>query len=173
MFNPFVWLDGVLLAAAQKFCDKFQRVTGLTKFRLQKWSLIFTLILGWGLIVFGPMIIPSVLMHTLVLGGNIWMDDRDEAAFLAKNTLAISPANFTLVRIIGSCCLGGLGICVLLFVPEFRIFLYGELLFLFIYLYFSACIPRPPGRSKMREWYNKTLWAVNDWLKPAPVPASN
>src|SRR3989344_1889209 len=69
MFNPLTWLDGILLGAAQKLCDKVQRLTGLTKFRLEKWAVIMSVVFFWADAVSNPtgLIITANLYITFIM----------------------------------------------------------------------------------------------------------
>lgn len=165
-------LDGFLLGVAQRFCDKFQRFTGLTKFKLQKWAVISSVISGWGataFLGFPSISVLSGLMNTAAWSFNIWIDEKTEAEFLANGNLVSSLMDSISVRLAFVCILGGLGIFSILVDAGIGGMLFCQAMFLIAYVYFSACIPRPPSKSKMQEWYEKVLTALNESLKPEPA----
>ena len=100
MFNPLAWLDGVLLNVAQKFCDKFQRITGLTKFVLQKWSLIFgTSLLTWLTLSRMEEFVGTIfLVVATVVSARI--DEKSEREFLKKGNILYEPSHNKRTRIL-------------------------------------------------------------------------
>ena len=38
------------------------------------------------------------------------------------------------------------------------------------HLYFSACTPMPPSKSKVRRWYEGVITRISDSLAPTPEP---
>ncbi len=164
MFNPFVVLDSIPLGATQKVSDAFQLLTGRTKYTLQKWMLI--LITGF----FGvdcafsqkPMLGILFLPWVAIVIMSIRALEGLEAKFLKDGELFFSPyyafeIRFPLAAVYA----------ILIFISE-QTMLYA-MICMFLYVYFGACIPRPPSKSKMREWYERALTGLNDWLKPAPA----
>ena len=175
MFNSFIWLDGILLSVAQKFCDKVQRLTGLTKFRLEKWALVVVAICYLTVYVFGEhtaalTVLSVALIFSIAIG--IRALEIMEADFLENGNLN-EPCFSVRGRI------AWVVVYALLTGPEFvsadfadKVFVCGNASYI-LFVYFNACIPRPPSKSKMRELYEKGLTWLNDQLKPAPVPATN
>ena len=172
----FKLLDGMLLGPAQWLCDRIQRLTGLTKFVPQKWMIIMTTIFFWGCAVFLELVSSTLVWMLLFTAGAAFLvhwAEKEEAEFLINGNLRFSPANILFVRLVITFTYGFLG-GINLFFQNLggQLFFYGSMCFI-AWVYFSACIPRPPGKSKIREWYEKGLWWLNDKLEPAPVPASD
>ena len=172
MFNPCVWLDRVLLDAAQKFCDKFQRLTGLTKFTFQKWAVILSMLFFAVVAVydFDLVLVAMAIINTTYAVFIVYKIEEEESKFLENRNLTISPFHDSSERII-----------TLFFATPF-LFVFSiigsprsylcmcSVVCIVAWVYFSACIPRPPGKSKAREWSEKAMMWLNDKLKPAPVP---
>ncbi|MDP2655041.1 MAG: hypothetical protein Q8P17_00540 [bacterium] len=168
MFNPLTWLDSILLGVAQKFCDKFHRVTGLTKFTLQKWSLIFgTSLLTWlTLSRMEGFVSTSFLIIVTVISTRI--DEESKRRFLKKGKIRYESLYERRVRI-PTVILSTFAL-LLIYIGSENILLSVCLCISFIsWIYFVACIPRPPSKSKAREWCDKMLKVLNDSLKPAPA----
>lgn len=173
MFNPLAWFDGKLLDAVQKFCDKVQRLTGLTKFRLEKWAILLSTIFFWGCIIYIPDPLNVLLglwnsVSTLPIVRQI---ERGEAEFLKNGRLELSLTHLASMRLLVVICFGPPIIISPFLLPDGLYQLMICTLVGFIaHVYFSACTPRPPSKSKAREWYEKALTWLNDRLKPAPIP---
>lgn len=172
------WFDALLLATAQKFCDKFQQFTGLTKFRLEKWSLILSLASIWWAvltidvsIVFLFLVIPISLICTMSVLRLIRAVELEEVEFLKNGHLIAFPSRFLPFRLLTVCVFGGMGIYNLLFFGRTGQALFFQQLSIVASVYFSACVPRPPGRSKAREWYEKALTWLDGKLAMPPEPA--
>ncbi len=180
------YIDTFLLNKAQKFTDRFQWLTGLTKFWVQKWLIIFEMILSWLLVVVGgePVAYFVVALYmTFVSTLVVFQLEKREEQFLKgssalepeklldpekrKGPVLINMSIFFIFLVLGSEGLDG----------SFCISAQGAIMILYIYV--AACIPRPPDKSKMRQWYERALWWLNDALKPAgesalvPVPVRN
>ncbi len=170
MFNPLVWLDSILLGAAQKFCDNAQKYLGWTKFRLEKWALMLSAISAamalypTGIIglFLAPALCSLVVRRVIVL-------EREERAFLKNDDLA-EPMYGTGGRVFWLLFFGYFACGHILDLQNFedRSLLCMDI-FTVSSVYFNSCIPRPPSKSKMREWYERALTALNDWLKPEPA----
>ena len=173
----FKLLDGMLLGPAQWLCDRIQQLTGLTKFVLQKWMIIMVTIFFWGSVVSLGLISfvagSMLLLLTASAALLVHRAEKEEAEFLANGNLRFSPVNILFVRLILTLIYGFLGGISMSFqnIGGYLLF-YGSMCFI-AWTYFSACIPRPPGKSKIREWYEKGLWWLNDKLEPVPVPTSD
>lgn len=176
MFNPLTWLDSVLLDAAQKFCDKSQRLTGLTKFTFQKWALVAFNGFFWGGVVFSPdlFLVYMGLCQTSAAIFDIRQTEEEEMEFLRNGRLrSHSWVYIASVRLILTFSWGVLGILVLFTGTVTGLLFFYVTLCGIAHLYFSACIPRPPSKSKARELYEKALTWLNDRLQPTPLPAIN
>jgi hypothetical protein len=172
----FKLLDGMLLGPAQWLCDRIQRLTGLTKFVPQKWMMILMPIFFWGGFIFlelDSLIVGYMLLFTVSAAFFVRQAEREEAEFLANGNLRSSPANILFVRLFMALIFGFFG-GTSLFLQNVggQLFFYGSTCSI-AWVYFSACIPRPPGKSKIREWYEKGLQWLNDKLEPTPVPTSD
>ena len=171
MFNPFIWLDGILLGAAQKFCDKFQRVTGYTKFRLEKWSLILIVVFHWACAVIrvDSFLFLLLLIFTSGCVVTVHITERQEVEFQKTGKLRQAFFNTMQARLVVTLFMGCFAILGITS-ADFSLYVlsYGQASYI-LWVYFGACIPRPPSKSKMREWYEKGLSSLNDWLKPEPA----
>lgn len=168
MFNPLTWLDDKLLGTTQKFCDKFQRVTGLTKFALQKWSLIFgTSLLTWlTLSRMEGFVSTSFLIVVTVI--NTRIDEESERRFLKKGKIRYESLYERRVRI-PTVILSTFASLLIYIGAENTLLSVCSCISFISWIYFVACIPRPPSKSKAREWCDKMLTVLNDSLKPAPA----
>lgn len=163
-------IDDFFLQEAQKFSDSFQRITGKTKFFLEKWSLILFLVilcvqtlllyaeLDSSLIVIGFL---PCLLNILMWVPVIRRIETDEAAFLEHGTLNFSELHDFYRR--------SFLVLLALSLELLHVFIWHSLPHLWIFfcgwIYFAACIPRPPSKSKLRQWL--------DDLAPDPVPATS
>lgn len=168
-------LDSFLLSLMQKFCDKMQRTTGLTKFFFEKWSLILISPCYWMLYFsdFDTMwlfISIGVSVCTFVLVPIIgWQ----ETEFLKKGLLRLPVGNTPILRII----------CILFLIFDVTlVYTYGNSSYLWAaggmtlttsWYYLECCIPHPPSKSKARELYEKGLSWLGDILEPGPSPLAN
>jgi len=170
-------IDSFLLDKAQKFCDKFQRLTGRTKFLLEKWSLVVVAVSYW-MFVIEAVSLPLVLMAGLHSSHCFFMarmTEYEEKTFLAHGELKYN-ANYDSSTRIGALLFFGtllsfsLWLFLVLPAPEFSWFCVW-IISLLVRMYFSACVPRPPSKSKMREWLENGLKRINSFLpEPSPVP---
>ena len=169
-------LDSLLLSVAQKFCDKFQQFTGLTKFRLQKWTLITSTVFFWGgnVSYFDPAMFALLSINTFSMMSIVRRTEKEESEFLANGKLFAVPWSDASLRFVLAMTIGCMGFLMWL-LPSSKggqWMSYG-MISLSIWLYICACVPRPPSKSKAREWYERGLTWLNDQLKPAPIPAPN
>lgn len=169
-------VDAFLLDRAQKFCDKFQRLTGLTKFRLEKWSLILSSVFYW---MFAIGVLDEVLtvmalllsIHTFYYVRAI---ERQEMNFLARSELEFRAEHHCSIRTIFLL----LHVWILAFglifafalIDPSGIWLCGYSAFVIVTAYLAACTPRPPSKSSMREWLERCLIRINSLL-PEPAMA--
>ena len=164
-------LDEALLSRAQKFSDSFQSITGKTKFFLARWSLILHMlficgailsIFGEGLLKRPPLLFLASFLcaqNILIWGSTIHKIRKEEIMFLESGSLEYSKLHDFSGRfpLIGFT----------LFVFSLQILLSWPLLcfipwfFSVGWIYFSACIPRPPRKSKIREWLDSFSQAQN------------
>ena len=173
------WFDGVLKAAAQKFCDKFQQFTGLTKFRLEKWAWILSLASTWWAVltvVDTPLVIIllailSALFCTTMGLHAVRSIEQAEIEFLENGRLVAFLSSSPPMRLVGVYVLGVMGIFNLLFFGRTGQAVFCQQLFIVVAIYLSVCIPRPPGKSRAREWYEGALTWLDDRLGKSPEPA--
>jgi len=171
-------IDDFLLNKAQKTCDKFQRLTGLTKFRLEKWATIIAVMSYWMFAI--EVRVLFLTLYSCILSAMYFFVVRDleaqEKAFLARNELR-DNIDYSGGRIVSLVLYGitlplTLSLALASSAPELLWFC-GWMASVLSKTYFSACIPRPPSKSKMREWLEKGLTALRDSLPPEPIPVSN
>jgi len=170
------WLDDALLSVAQKFCDKAQWLTGLTKFTLRKWALIATAVfmVAGTVLVWDLTLLAFATIFVSAMAFEVFEEEKDEDEFLRSDirlthtSWAADPERLTALAI---SCVG------LTFFSLFVGLSYtpGQLFFctLVCYLasvYFAVCIPRPSGKSKAREWYEKKFRRLNDIFGPSLTP---
>lgn len=172
-------IDGFLLDKTQKFCDKFQYLTGLTKFRLEKWAIIIGIVSYWMFAIWIVFLLVMIAALLLMVAGifMVCKVESDERIFLARGELRYDVENVPELRIMN---LATYGILLLFSFLLALISSAPELLWLCWWIvsvlariYFSACVPRPPGKSKVREWSEKSVMWLRDQLPPAPVPVPN
>ena len=177
MFNPFTWLDRVLLGALQKFCDKFQRLTGLTKFRLTKLAVIMMTSFFLTSLLFWTGTFDRVLVCLLLViatASIVFQIELQEQMFLEYGPDSLPlPFNGVIGRIVWLVFYGFF--TAMLFVDPFdfesTMLVCGNVSYV-LFIYFDSCLPCPPSKSKAREWCEKALMWLNDRLKPSPMPTN-
>jgi hypothetical protein len=176
-------IDSFLLARAQKFCDAFQRLTGLTKFCLEKWAFVMSALSLISYLVLTLMDIGPVAMVYLLLPGAIYAFstvadikriERDEQNFLLRGELHWNDRHISGFRllVLGSLTVLGLALLVVEEGPQVPFALTAFAAYT-VGTYIGACMPRPPGKSKLRQWYENALTWLGEWLReePSPTPA--
>jgi hypothetical protein len=173
-----IWLDGTLLSVAQKFCDKAQWLTGVTKFTLRKWALIATaaFMVACTALVGDLYLLALTIIFVSTTAIEAFKEKKDEAKFLRNGSLAHTNWAATperLAALVISC----VGLAFLAFLALFVGLSHtpGQLFSctLVCYLasvYFAVCIPLPPGKSKAREWYEKRFRWLKDVFGPSLTP---
>ncbi len=169
-------LDSFLLSKAQKLCDQFQRLTGLTKFQLEKWSLILAATSYWmfAIEVATTCIVLVALLESVISLMMVRDAEREERIFLARGELKPNINHIPKVRItnlafyVGASALS-MALMFIALVPELT-WLLAWVTCVLTRIYLSACVPRPPGKSKMREWAENGVMWLRDSLPPAPLP---
>jgi len=143
-----------LLDAAQWFSNRFTVLTGLTKFVLEKWTLIASVVLFMGSdIVMSRFSPPFILLDLSFVTGAIIIvrfTEREEDEFLTKGELWIVPHFTFLTRISILIVWTVSGMNMLLKANDYIFFCSS--LCMIAYAYFSACI-----------------W-LRDIREPAPIP---
>lgn len=170
-------IDRILFVAAQWFTDRFQRLTGLTKFWLEKWSFI----LGTLSYCFGVDSASVAIWAVFLIFYTVKIvrgTEKHEAIFLRSGVLLLGAFNHSLLRrsaafvlflvdVVAVIFYLGVSSALTAFPP---VFLCAT--FVLAYVYFSACIPRPPGKSKLQEWSEKLKAWARGISDPAPAPTS-
>lgn len=166
------YFDDLLLNAAQKFCDAVQRLLGFTKFRVEKWALITNMLSFCLFVAFAltPGAVASILIFGNVLSSVLSVKEieHEEAEFLESGAIHYRLTNSRFFRLLPIAVLGP-STALFLETPLCGIFLSAFASFMAV-VYISACLPRPPGKSKMREWCEKGLSWLNDRLPEVPAP---
>lgn len=173
----FTWLDGILLGAAQRFCDRAQQLTGLTKFRFQKWAAVISMMFY----VLDTIVYSSrhdidairfyaigMLIFLLSMSGFVLMTEIEEKEFLTKGKPMLSIFHDAGTRLLTTGFYSGMGVAAF-FCKDGADNLACSTMCCVMFVYFSACIPRPPSKSTVRKWYEKMLTMLNESLKPEPV----
>jgi len=167
-------LDAFLLKKAQKFCDTFQRLTGFTKFRIQKWVAIAAPVFYLGSAIlrcdpFSGLIAVPFIFSTIITVLEI-EDDEDD--FFAERNPRLSVTHNPSLRIVTVLVWAVFSFFLPLFIIDgvgWPLFVGGTCFTAWVYV--TACVPRPPGKSKVREWLEKGLQKLNSFLpEPAPIP---
>jgi len=170
-------VDSFLLEKAQKFCDTFQRLTGFTKFRIEKWLIVAAFATYWMFAI--ETSIPAVVLAALMISFShiftIREIESEERAFLTRQELRHNINRSSTVRITFLVFSGSfLGFDIYLMEVDSthgQIWFYAWIISVLARVYFSACVPRPPGKSKVREWLERELQKLNSLLpEPAPIP---
>ncbi len=170
-------MDSFLLGKAQKLCDTFQRLTGFTKFRIEKWLIVAAGAAYWMFAI--ETLVPAVALIALVFSFScIFMIreiESEERAFLARQELRHNINHSCTVRIMSLVLYSSfLGFSIFLMEvgsAHEQIWFCAWTVSVLARIYFSACIPRPPGKSKVREWLEKGLQGLNSLLpEPEPIP---
>lgn len=167
-------VDAFLLAKIQKFCDRFQQTTGFTKFVPQKLLLLSAaLLFGIGIILSGSLIwIAAYVGYFGLVVCGIIRTDNEEEEFLRTGKIYESGFAAPSRRLLQLCGFLVLSFLFSLFpVEDGNGFISFAFLLFSVWMYTCACVPRPPSKSKMREWYEKALTWLNDKLAPASAGA--
>lgn len=175
------WLDSVLRDATQRFSEKFQRLTGLTKFTLEKWASIASTIFfcGFSVCAFRYIGIGLALLTIILSAINIRRIEKEEIEFMTNDKLDFRLSNEFSVRkpllIVDLFAIPWFSLVIFFGNQEFQIIvqsqcILGAILSNMAWRYFSICIPKPPAKSKVREWSEKALGWLSERLQPSPVP---
>jgi len=165
----FARIDSFLLSLAQKFCDRFQRFTGLTVFWLMRWTIAVTLIfyLLYATILdasFAPWVLIVATLHSI----RGWK--KEETEFFAKRVPEhhFYPSFFRIIMILNTGAVAWFSLAGSL-LPE--LFMLGGMATLLANMYFMSCVPLPPCKSTVHEWHEKGLrWLSGRLSKPVPIP---
>ena len=166
------FVDTQLLNAAQKSCDWFQLLTGLTKLRVEKWTVILQTFF-WCLSVSLDITAFRSLLLLMMVGVTFsWARaiDVQEKEFFKNGRLYRRITESRGARVIGTIALIAQTIRSPFFTLENELLICSNLC-LIAWIYVSVAIPRPPGKSKARQWYESGLWWLKDRLNDAPAPA--
>lgn len=171
--------DAFLCKKAQKSCDEIEKVIGLTKFTLEKWILVVLVIviMMWRasslLNDFNSIAITISLIAIFVTFVQIYLTGEREKEFLRSGLLHFSicgNASFRITVLILSLSL------VFYLLPDVVVFPSTDLvavlfmILLFVtWVYINNCVPGPPGKSKIRKWYENKLTKMNRKLSAIPV----
>ena len=175
----FYRLDGILLGATQWFCDRTQRLTGLTKFSLEKWTYIMSAIFFCAGFVFkgDPIMALMILVYAVIMAGGVCVTERREKEFLNNGNILLSDWNNAHMRILAIFFCGFMAFVFTLpsagkdeFLRSMFQFRWGVPICIILNVYFSACIPRPPAKSRVRQWCEKGLRWLRDKLQPTSIP---
>lgn len=175
MFNPFVWLDSILLGAAQKFCDGNQKLFGITKFALEKWALVLTMLFFSSACLFEGGIVSIFLIVVLVAAVTFrTLDLEKQERDFFKNNSPGKPPYSMYERLFWLIYFGYFAARHFSAIGDIanQYMFYADICII-LATYFNACVPRPPSKSKMCELYEKGLWWIYDWSKPAVVSANS
>lgn len=167
--------DEKLLSTAQKFCDKMQEITGLTKFFFEKWSLImFLLSISVEILsLYGESEHSSLIfaagfscsVNILVWVPEICRIEKEEMIFLRHGMLKF-PRLYDFSRRFPLVGMVLLLVCLHLWVCQPPLSYFHPWIFFGGWIYFSACIPKPPGKSKLRQWLDDLNKSMQN---PIPV----
>ncbi len=162
-------LDAYLQTQMQRLTDWLQVLTGFTKFKVEKWALIFSSICMFpacieAVLRFGPMGSLFFVLFVMVAGFTtpplIRSIELNEKRFLAGEAPALP------------CAPKENAVWFVVFGPISTFvsfgFLGAALLFMAAAIYANHCIPRPPGKSKVREKYEQGLQWLHEALQPPP-----
>ena len=184
-------MDSLFLRKAQAFCDWLYILTGITKYTFAKWLLIIHSVcfvqIGILMIVSDGLMVSLVAMLFFGLLGDVlvvFVLEKDEKNFRENpNVLGTSTVWFSQSSRILFTCVYGFMTCILMFrlIRLVSAGFFGEFESLFIFflisfigfIYVNSCLPRPPGKNKLRQKYEDVLVAINDWVKGRPDTVSN
>jgi NhaP-type Na+/H+ or K+/H+ antiporter len=165
----FEKLDAYLLARAQNVCDRFTRWTGYTKFRLEIWCSILAAIssiVGCAEIGFNWFITLIAVFLLISYTARIWHADREERAYLSDGRLYSVLWNAR--ERVSMASMSTMVACVMVFSA------YG-LTIAFVadaaLVYVNSCLPRRPGKSKLRKLAEREKERWRDLVRGAPTPA--
>jgi len=167
-------LDNFLRSNAQKFCDNAQKYTGLTKFVFLKWNMVLSsLFIMASAICDRSMFLVSVaLLNSVAVIRCVHDLEQEESEFLANGKIKLSFLHSVYFRTRFILIVGVITILLLIIADPPSYLLVCANVCMIAWVYLAVCTPRPPGKSKMREWCEKGLWRLNDWLKPEPALVS-
>lgn len=167
-------IDRALLSAFQKCCDVFQRTIGLTKFRIERWAIICTLICMYMVEIvtlsFEPPMLTAMAFFTAVCFFMVKRSERHEREFVERGSIYTDSGPFLRLYVL---CTSSALCGSLLFLSPFTAqtaWYCGSHVCFLVWIYVNVCVPRPPGKSKMRQWLESALTWANDALSPAPIP---
>ncbi len=177
----FIAIDSFLLGKAQKFCDKVQWLTGLTKFSMEKWTVVISNLSLWGgtLFIGVPHLAILVALQSIISFSYVKKIEHEEADFLKNGRLVAGPFHIALIRIIFALIMVSLFLSLVRIYSHtpaddlFATFTMSLVASSFAGIYFSACTPRPPSKSKIWELYEKGLRWLNDQFLPSPEAIPN
>jgi len=162
----------------QPFQDWWQKLTGYTCFWLAKWCAVGVFVwhfladmvgLQDGEVSFVFLVVWNVLMLFFVAFAFLFCELVDKE-FARGRGYANEERVGTVSAILRKCTVLIVYVAVAAFPLAFAIggvrnlYILFSLIFLLAFLYFSACTPLPPQKSKVRRWVE----AAKVWLQPAP-----
>lgn len=161
-------VDNFLLTRAQRFSDCFTEWTGLTKFWLEKWSLIGAVVslivvyIQTTLWIFGVFALMMLLIGSLTVV-TIEFEERD---FLSRGRLYVSIMHNHVVR------RGRTGFYIALGFLSAWMFSYAFAvwcMFNVARVYFEICVPKRPGKSKLRKLIDSGKEHLRNSLSDTPT----
>lgn len=115
-----------------------------------------------------PVVIGIMPVYICSVAFVVFLTERMEANFLKNGELQLSPWHVVSLRL-PMVSLGEYFGIVNFLSPEDWLMGYGSMCYV-AWMYLGVCIPRPPGKSKAREWYERALTWLNDRLTIPPEP---
>lgn len=168
-------IDTSMLERAQSVCDTVQRITGYTKFTISKWLLILAvLFLTLGVLMSIPGLpltatigfysMLALYSYAVYLG--VHQIEREER-FFHRNGKLLYPSffgqNVSLRGMFVSCSAAFALLCCYFFTIGDGVrqgFFVGTFLSCILFVYVEASVPRPPSKSRFKEWVKKK---VEEW----------
>ena len=162
----FAKVDVLLLHQMQKFCDRLQALTGISKFQVEKWALISNIACLWFSDIFSMNVEHFMRSETFILT-LVWLAEIitievEESAFVKCGAIFFKLHRCMPVRIASASAAAFISIV------EFPGWTSGSFLSLIVWIYASACVPKLPGKNKARHLYERALIWLNDRLQPVP-----
>jgi|GEM_PF-6226412 len=162
-------LDATVLSKVQKLCDKFTEFTGRTKYFLEKWVVISaTAIIDFPLL-HEPAIVGAVLLTANSIALVFFIEGRERAFLQDPGAIPLTTLRDPQFRCVLAASYIFVGVDALFLVPkETGHYFFVGTLFMALAVYIGGCLPKPPTKSKFRQWYEQGLTWLNEKLKPAP-----
>ncbi len=175
-------IDEYLLDKVQDFCDEFTKITGRTKFFMEKWVLVteIVFVLLFCLLVenlitisFGGILVGMTVAQIILL-------EKSEESFLETGKLYLPVLNsarlhnriFALLVVfatVTSCMLVLAVLPITFFIDSYFSIITAYSVCSFVETYISSCTPLRPRKSKLRIWSERFVGSLKANIPKVPL----